>query len=276
MDMHIALTMFALLPLSLLLEGCDANNAMADTYKATIETPSHSARTSVEHQRDQYRHPAQTLQFFDVQPDHTVVEIWPGSGWYSAILAPYLRNKGKFIAAHWPHDSKVEFFRKTREQYDQRFTKHRDVYGSIDIVELEPPTYMDLGEAGQADRVLTFRNVHNWMRTGQEQAVFDAAHVALKRGGMLGVVEHRAPQNFTREQMIESGYVSEAYVTELAINAGFEPFEHSEINANPNDTHLYPAGVWTLPPTLRLGDQDREKYLAIGESDRMTLSFRKP
>ena len=106
--MHIALTMFALLPLSLLLEGCDANNAMADTYKTTIETPSHSARTSVEHQRDQYRHPAQTLQFFDVQPDHTVVEIWPGSGWYSAILAPYLRNKGKFIAAHWPHDSKVE------------------------------------------------------------------------------------------------------------------------------------------------------------------------
>ncbi|MDF1763585.1 MAG: methyltransferase [Oleibacter sp.] len=284
--MSTRLTFFGLLSLTLLLAGCSSKSTetnspkTADVLETTTEPTllsfSADVRTSAEQARDRFRHPEQTLQFFDVQPNHTVVEIWPGGGWYTAILAPYLRDQGKLVAAHWPTTSKVEYFQKIRANFDQRFSDKPDVFGDITIVALEPPAYMSMGEVGQADRVLTFRNVHNWMRSAQEQAVFDTAFSALKSGGILGVVEHRAPESFTREQMIDSGYVSEAYVTELATNAGFEPYKQSEINANPKDTHMHPAGVWTLPPSLRLGDKDREKYLEIGESDRMTLSFRKP
>ncbi len=233
-------------------------------------------RSAAELARDQYRHPAETLMFFQVEPSHTVVELWPGGGWYTAILAPYLKQNGQLIAAHFPADSEISFFQKSRVAFNKRFLLQPELYGNIYVTELAPPQKLRIAQAGEADRVLTFRNVHNWMRNRQEQAVFDEAFRVLKQGGILGVVEHRAPDSFSRDEMVETGYVTESYVTQLAINAGFVPAGHSEINANPKDSRDHPHGVWSLPPTLRGGDVNRAGFMAIGESDRMTLKFRKP
>ncbi|MEK9712921.1 MAG: methyltransferase [Thalassolituus sp.] len=248
----------------------------AETDPQETASALYPARNDSETARDRYRHPAETLMFFDVHPDQVVVELWPGSGWYTAVLAPFLKKDGQLIAAHFPADSNVRFFRESRSAFNKRFLLAPEVYGNIYVTELEPPTHLGIARSAEADRVLTFRNVHNWMRNSQEQSVFDEAYRVLKPGGILGVVEHRAADNFTRQQMIESGYVSEAYVTQLAINAGFVPAGHSEINANPRDTRDHPHGVWSLPPTLRGGEENRALFESIGESDRMTLKFRKP
>ena len=231
---------------------------------------------SAEHKaRDQYRHPQQTLEFFDVKDNMTVVEIWPGEGWYTEILAPYLRDKGKLYAAHFSADAKEPYFKKGLENFVKKLQKQPKVYGKVELTVLQPPELLQIAPDGSADRVLTFRNVHNWMKNDQAAAVFSAMYKALKPGGILGVVEHR--NNALRpEDKAESGYVSEDYVIALARNAGFEFLEKSEINANSKDTKDYPEGVWTLPPSLRLKDKDRKKYLAIGESDRMTIKFIKP
>ena len=222
--------------------------------------------------RDQYRHPTQTLSFFDVKPHHTVVEIWPGGGWYTEILAPLVFEEGKLIAAHFPADSPVAFFSKSRKKYENRIEQQAEV-SKVELVNFAPPTLTNIAEKNSVDRVLTFRNVHNWMRNNGEQAAFNGFYKALKPGGILGVVEHRAPSDFSKAKMIESGYVSEAYVIALAEKAGFKLMAKSQINANKKDTKIHPKGVWTLPPSLRLGEQDKQKYLEIGESDRMTLKF---
>lgn len=249
----------------------------ASTSDSTVAKPKVApTRSAAELARDQYRHPAETLMFFQVEPSHTVVELWPGGGWYTAILAPYLKQNGQLIAAHFPADSEISFFQKSRVAFNKRFLLQPELYGNIYVTELAPPQKLRIAQAGEADRVLTFRNVHNWMRNRQEQAVFDEAFRVLKQGGILGVVEHRAPDSFSRDEMVETGYVTESYVTQLAINAGFVPAGHSEINANPKDSRDHPHGVWSLPPTLRGGDVNRAGFMAIGESDRMTLKFRKP
>ena len=249
----------------------------ASTSDSTVAKPKVApTRSAAELARDQYRHPAETLMFFQVEPSHTVVELWPGGGWYTAILAPYLKQNGQLIAAHFPADSEISFFQKSRVTFNKRFLLQPELYGNIYVTELAPPQKLRIAQAGEADRVLTFRNVHNWMRNRQEQAVFDEAFRVLKQGGILGVVEHRAPDSFSRDEMVETGYVTESYVTQLAINAGFVPAGHSEINANPKDSRDHPHGVWSLPPTLRGGDVNRAGFMAIGESDRMTLKFRKP
>ncbi|MCA6061594.1 class I SAM-dependent methyltransferase [Thalassolituus sp. ST750PaO-4] len=266
--------------LAVSLSGCSSpagNPNAASLSSNTVATQVNSSvRPAADRARDHYRHPAETLTFFQLEPHHTVVEIWPGAGWYSRILAPYLRDKGRFIAAHWAADSPVTFFRNSRAAFDREFVQSDQPYGPVHVRMLEPPRQNQLTAEIQADRILTFRNVHNWMRNDQEQAMFNSMFVALKAGGVLGVVEHRAPPQFSRAQMIESGYVSEAYVQKLAEKAGFILEASSEINANPADSKNYPAGVWTLPPTLRLGETDKARYLAVGESDRMTLRFRKP
>lgn len=225
--------------------------------------------------RDAHRNPEQTLAFFGVRPDHTVVEVWPGAGWYSEILAPLLYEEGKLIAAHFDPESEVEYFRDSLESYQRMLQRPRS---NLDRVELSVLNYdpdVPMAEPESADRVLTFRNVHNWLSAGEEEAqiVFDKFYAALKPGGKLGVVEHRARAGVTLEEMIESGYVSEDLVIELAEQAGFELLSRSPINQNPQDSADHPEGVWTLPPTLRLGDEDRARYLSIGESDRMTLLF---
>ena len=236
-----------------------------------------AAHRSVESKaRDVYRHPVQTLKYFSVEPDDVVVEIWPGGGWYTEILAPRLRDKGHLYAAHFSADSKVAYFSKSNASFKSKLAKNPSVYDRVIVTTLEPGNSTDIAPAGSSDHVLTFRNVHNWMKGGYEKAVFDAMFKALKSGGVLGVVEHRAKPGTSLEAMISSGYVTEEKVKQLAIAAGFTFVGASEINANPKDNAKHPAGVWTLPPRLRLGDKDKNKYQAIGESDRMTLKFIKP
>jgi predicted methyltransferase len=217
--------------------------------------------------RDVYRHPYETLGFFGIKPTDTVVELAPGGGWFTEILAPYLRESGQLYAA---------------DGGSARFKAKMDsmgVYAKVKITTFDPAKgLLDIAPPGSADAVLTFRNVHNWMGMGEgkAQAVFDAAFKALKPGGVLGVEEHRLPASRTQDPKAASGYVQEAVVIQFAEKAGFKLAGKSEVNANPKDTADHPDGVWTLPPTYALKDKDRAKYQAIGESDRMTLKFVKP
>ncbi|MGR9115113.1 MAG: class I SAM-dependent methyltransferase [Gammaproteobacteria bacterium] len=259
-----------------LLLACLLASANADDASLLTQALNGSHRSAENKARDRFRHPQQTLAFFDVKEDMTVVEIWPGAGWYTEVLAPYLRDKGKLYAAHFSKDSKVPYFRNTLQQFVAKIQAHPEVYGKLELTALQPPEFVEIAPEASADRILTFRNVHNWMKAGHAEAVFDAMYKALKPGGILGVVEHRSAPDMTQDMQAESGYVSEETVIGFAEKAGFKLLEKSEINANSLDTKNYQAGVWTLPPSLRLNDQDREKYLAIGESDRMTLKFVKP
>lgn len=235
-------------------------------------------RSSENIARNKYRHPWQTLTFFGVEPDMTVVEIWPGKGWYTEILAPYLRDRGQFYAAGFSLRSVTTpaYRERIQRQYNAKLDASPELYSAVNQTALGPPQDWWAAPAGTADRVLTFRNVHNWIEGGYADLMFDAFHEALRPGGVLGVVEHRADPGTDVATMKKTGYVTVAYVKELAGSAGFDFVAASEVNANPDDDHQHPEGVWTLPPTLRLGDKNREKYLEIGESDRMTLKFRKP
>ena len=248
-----------------------ATDGLAAAVASDARTPKFVAR-------DRYRHPLETLQFFGLRPDQTVVEIWPGRGWYMEILAPYLRDRGRYYAAI---EAPGVEGASTEAKEDASFLHKRIAddpshFGKVIVTELHPPQLTEICPAGTADVVLTFRNVHNWIEAGDQQQQFDAFFKALKPGGVLGVVEHRAKPGTSLEETRKSGYVDEAYVKQLATTAGFRFAAASPVNDNPRDTKDYPKGVWTLPPTLALGDKDRDKYLAIGESDRMTLKFVKP
>lgn len=228
-------------------------------------------RSAADRARDRYRHPKQTLEFFGVQPDQTVVEITPGSGWYSAILAPLLRDNGRYVAAvAAPPPGKP-----AAEALHRKFAADPLVYDNAHIVTFDPKAPV-FGAPGSADTVLTFRNVHNWIDAGTAPAMFKGFFTVLRPGGVLGVVDHRAADGAKLDTVKGSGYLPVATVVKLATDAGFQLEDSSEINANPADTKDYPKGVWTLPPTFTLGDTDRAKYQAIGESDRMTLRFVKP
>lgn len=231
-------------------------------------------RTPENKVRDQYRHPVETLKFFGVQPEMTVVEVSPGGGWYMEILAPLLQEKGLYIAAI-PPAGENEFLKKYRAQTDAWMSRYPQIKGKAQITSLDPKTDADIAPPGTADMVVTFRNVHNWMKSKSEQDAFNSFFKALKPGGILGVVEHRAPAKGKLDP-VTSGYVRENDVIKMAQKAGFRLVAKSEINANPKDTKNHPKGVWTLPPSLALSEQDKDKYVAIGESDRMTLKFVKP
>lgn len=239
-------------------------------------------RSEANRKRDVYRHPRETLLFFGLKPDMSVLEIWPGGGWYSEILAPVLRDKGKlYLAGNAIENPKLPAWqREAREKQEAAYAKRPALFGKPVFTSLGPPEYLAIAPAGSMDMVLTFRNVHNWSAQSSstqraDALVFKAFYEALKPGGILGVVEHRAHPGTPFEQQIKSGYMTEAYVIELAEKAGFKLAATSEINANPKDTKDHPNGVWTLPPMSR-GRLDPEKYLAIGESDRMTLKFERP
>jgi predicted methyltransferase len=250
-----------------------ADAALAAAIAAPWRTPEFAAR-------DVYRHPAETLGFFGITPTSTVIEITPGGGWYSEILAPYLKDGGRYIAAV-VDENKVEsenarnYYTRSNASLRDKYNTAPELYGAAvqSAFDLKAPVF---AEPGTADLVLTFRNVHNWMGTeGQAAAMFGGFFAALKPGGVLGVVEHRANADVPAGD--KSGYVSEAQVIALAEAAGFVLEEKSEINANPADTKDHPNGVWTLPPVSRVPEgEDGAKYQAIGESDRMTLRFRKP
>ncbi|MEG3792169.1 methyltransferase [Lysobacter sp. CCNWLW3] len=227
--------------------------------------------------RDVYRHPAQTLAFFGVKPDQTVIEITPGGGWYSEVLAPYLKADGRYVAAVWddaiPGQPKYRYGLNT--QLRAKFAGNPAVFGTPDVRVFDPKA-PNFGPAGAADTVLTFRNAHNWVSDGNAPAYFKAFYDALKPGGVLGVVDHRAKPGTDLEAMKKSGYLTEALVIELAQGAGFVLDAKSEVNANPKDTADHPNGVWTLPPSNQHDAADDAKYKAVGESDRMTLRFKKP
>jgi predicted methyltransferase len=230
-----------------------------------------SWRSEANRARDKYRHPKETLQFFGVRPDQTVIEITPGSGWYSEILAPLLKDNGHYIAA--VQKASGGEARRDGDALHTKFAGDKEHYGNAQFVEFDPKA-PSFGPPNSADRVLTFRNVHNWVEADDAALMFKAFFNVLRPGGVLGLTDHRAKDGATLDK--ESGYLPTSYVVKLATDAGFKLEESSEINANPKDTKDYPKGVWTLPPTLTLGQQNRAKYLAIGESDRMTLRFVKP
>lgn len=245
----------------------------ADAIQNAVESSHRSESFKV---RDDQRHPVETLSAFQVGSADTVLEIWPGSGWYTEILAPMLKDDGRLIAAHFPTETDINYYTTSRMNFVEKLAETPDVYGKVELAQMVPNQGVVGVEEASVDRVLTFRNVHNWLRGGNEQTVFNSFFSVLKPGGMLGVVEHRANEGASREEMLRSGYVTQSYVIQLAEAAGFELVEAFEINANALDTKNYEGGVWSLPPTLRHGDQDRAKYVAIGESDRMTLLFRRP
>jgi predicted methyltransferase len=230
--------------------------------------------------RDVYRHPKETLAFFGFRSDMTVVEVWPGGGWYTEVLAPALKDNGTLYAAQYGVNPPFAYQREYFGQFMTKMGGTPDLYRKVIVTALDFPYELRIAPAGSADLVVTFRNVHNWAAEGYGQdaaqlgyrAMFDA----LKPGGVLGIVDHRWPDPKTEDPTAANGYISEQRVIADAEQAGFRFVARSEINSNPKDTHNHPEGVWTLPPSLALGDKDREKYLAIGESDRMTLKFIKP
>ncbi|MDX3774574.1 methyltransferase [Chromatiaceae bacterium AAb-1] len=249
------------------------------TLTALEQAASHPVRPAQHKARDIYRNPVQTLAFFEVTPTSTVIEIAPGNGWYTEILAPLLSEKGKLYAAHFPEDSTSDYAKRNRAAFIEKLAAN-PVFRNVTVTGFAPIDGIAIAPAGTADVVLTFRNLHNWYSQNGEQAMlaaFSSFYQALKPGGVLGVVEHRLPETRLHdENWVRSGYFPPSLAIKLAEQAGFIFDSSSEINANSKDTADHPGGVWTLPPTLRLGEQDKEKYLAIGESDRMTLKFRKP
>ena len=262
---------------ALLLLSCHAALAASAAEDAIGKALTGAHRSEANRARDVWRHPRETLLFFGLEPHMHVVEVTPGGGWYTEVLAPVLRDKGRLYAAHHHVDESTHaYYRKGRAAYLEKLSKNPPVYDKVVVTGIDAPKHVDIAPRGSADLVLTFRNVHNWTEAGNDEAMFRAFFEALKPGGVLGVVEHRAKEGISVREMRRSGYMTEAYVIGLAERAGFKLAGKSEVNANPKDTKDHPRGVWSLPPTLRGGADDREKYLAIGESDRMTLKFVKP
>ncbi len=234
-------------------------------------------RSAANRARDEYRHPRDTLLFFGLRGDMTLVEISPAAGWYTEILAPVLKDNGRYIAAVPKIEAGMPEAMKQRDAaFRDKLASGRAIYGDTTVTAFDAAK-PNFAPAGSADMVVTFRNVHNWAKAGHTDAMFKGFFDVLKKGGVLGVVEHRAKPGTDFKRQVDSGYMTEDYVIEAAERAGFVLEASAEINSNRHDTKDYPGGVWTLPPNLRgVSDADKAKYLEIGESDRMTLRFVKP
>jgi predicted methyltransferase len=241
-------------------------NTFAHDLKGAIVSED---RTPKNVARDVYRHPYETLNFFGIKQDMTVIELSPGGGWYTEILANYIHYPGTLIAAHFNPDA-GGYYERGRANFEKKMNSN-PMYGRVEIVNIDSI----LAEPNSVDAVLTFRNLHNWLGPLLD-TIFSNSYKALKPGGIFGVVEHRANEGTILEVMKKSGYVTEQHAIAMAKKHGFELVSKSEVNSNPKDIKNYPKGVWTLPPNLRMKEVDKEKYLEIGESDRMTLLFRKP
>ena len=253
--------------LSLLVFGLSYNsNLFSHNLEEAVESMDRDPKNV---SRDIYRNPYETLSFFEIKSNMKIIELSPGGGWYTEILANFIHEPGILIAAHYDPNSEREYFKKMRANFESKINEN-SMYDNVKIVNLNS----ELAEAQSVDAVLTFRNLHNWIGS-QADEIFANSYKALKKGGILGVVEHRANPGTTLEIMKKSGYVTEEYAIKTAEKHGFILVSRSEINANPLDTKDHPRGVWTLPPSMRLKDQDKDKYLKIGESDRMTLLFKK-
>jgi predicted methyltransferase len=271
--MRFARTAFLLLAgLTLTCAGANAADSVDPRLAAAVNS---DFRSAADKARDPYRHPLQTLSFFGIRPNMTVVELWPFGGWYTAILAPYLHDRGTLYAAAMDPDSTSAEDKHYNSELAAMLAAHPEVYGKVQVTVLAPHK-MQIAPDGTADMVVTFRNIHNWVWTGSEKEVLAAAFRALKPGGILGVEEHRNNDPGFIPKSPGVGYVGEQYAIELIQSAGFRLVGQSNVNRNPKDTKDYPQNVWSLPPTYAEGDKDRARYAAIGESDRFTLKFIKP
>jgi predicted methyltransferase len=264
MKHRIKLLLLALLSLSIAAIAPTATADDANTTAALRAAIAGTQRSEANKARDKYRHPLETLTFFGIKPEMTVLEIAPGAGWYTEILAPFLKDHGKLYEAVGKGAGAKAF--------EEKLKADPAVYGQVIV--LQPSAQIADVPAGSADMVLTFRNVHDWIPRGTAADYFKAFYRALKPGGILGVTDHRADPSQPQDPNAKNGYVRQDYMIKLAEDAGFKLVSTSEINANPKDPRNEP--VWNLPPTLRQGEKDRAKFLAIGESDRMTLKFVKP
>jgi len=259
----------------------DAEDAAGAPVGGSIEAALAGAHRSEGNlARDEQRHPMETLTFFGLTPEMTVVELWPGGGWYTQVLAGTVYGAGKLITTNFDVNASTDP-KDYRVRVGTAFAdmlKSSPIYEGVETVTVTDPKSLTLAPEGTVDMVLTFRNSHGWVEDGTATMIYTAAFTALRPGGVLGVVQHRAKADDDRDPKIiaDSGYVREDYLIETIEAVGFKLEEKSEINANPNDTKDYEKGVWTLPPNFQLKDVDREKYAAIGESDRMTLRFVKP
>ncbi len=255
---------------SAVLGGAFAQQSAAARLDAAIAGANRSPRNRA---RDPFRAPREVITFLGVQPNHTVVEILPGSvGYWLEILAPYLRDEGRYVAAGRGEDEKRPEYLADHDRLLAKLAADPSVYGKVEVTRFNP-TRREAAPAGSADFVLTFRNLHNWIDRNQIDGALEAFHKALKPGGVLGVSDHRGRTDLSQDAQMKTGYIRQDFAVTLIEKAGFKLTGTSEAKANPKDTKDHPEGVWTLPPSFRLGDKDREKYAAIGESDRFLLKF---
>jgi predicted methyltransferase len=269
-------TCLLLLACALFLAASCSTTSTRETTAAALDNILAGSQRSAENSaRDRYRHPKETLLFFGIRPEMKVLEVWPEPGWYTEVIAPLVRERGRYFAAVIAPDPDSKYVTARLSNYQQKLTASPDVYGAVELVTL-PTDGSDVVPPGTLDMVVTFRNIHNWMARDCAGQVFATLYKALKPGGVLGVVEHRGNAAMAQDPKAKSGYVNEDYAIRLIEGQGFRLVGESQVNANPRDTKDYVQGVWTLPPSYRLGEQDRQKYAEIGESDRFTLKFVKP
>jgi predicted methyltransferase len=260
---------------AVLVAACAATSSRQTTAEALTGILAADYRSPENRARDRYRHPKETLLFFGIRPEMSVLEVWPEPGWYTEVIAPLVRDKGKYYAAVIAADPESKYISQRLETYAHKLAERPDLYGRVSVVSF-PADGSDAVPPASVDMVVTFRNIHNWMSRDTAAAALATMYRALKPGGVLGVVEHRGNPAVAQDPKAKSGYVNEDYAIRLIEAQGFRLVAKSQVNANPKDTKDYEQGVWTLPPTYRLGDKDRDKYAAIGESDRFTLRFVKP
>jgi predicted methyltransferase len=261
--------------IALLIAACATGSSRQSTTEDLLTILGGPQRSEANRARDVYRHPKDTLLFFGLRPEMKVLEVWPEPGWYTEILAPLLRDKGQYYAAVIAAEPGNKYVTERLEEFRQKLAAAPAVYDRVTVVTF-PDDGADVVPPGTLDMVVTFRNIHNWMSRGTAEQAFRTMYRALKPGGVLGVSEHRGNPEVPQDLRAKSGYVNEDFAVRLIEAQGFRLVAKSEINANQKDTKDYEQGVWTLPPTYRLGEKDHDKYAAIGESDRFTLRFVKP
>jgi predicted methyltransferase len=259
----------------LLAASCSTTSTREDTALALDKILAGNQRSAENSARDRYRHPKETLLFFGIRPEMKVLEVWPEPGWYTEVIAPLVREHGKYYAAVIADDPQSKYVTQRLSDFQKKLADSPDVYGAVQVVTF-PSNGGDVVPPGSLDMIVTFRNIHNWMAEDSAGPAFATMYKALKPGGVLGVVEHRGNSSGAQDPKAKSGYVNEDYAIRLIEGQGFKLVGESQVNANPKDTKDYEQGVWTLPPTYRLGDKDRDMYTQIGESDRFTLKFVKP
>jgi len=270
-----AIALACLLAGGALLCGCATTGGQETTARALDGILAGSQRTEADRSRDAYRHPKETLLFFGIRPQMRVLQVWPESGWYTAIIAPLLQAQGRYIGGVIAPDPGSRFLAARLAGYRRLLASRPDLYGKVKVVTF-PLDGGDVLPPRSVDMVLSFCDLHEWMALGDAQQALATIYRALAPGGVFGVVDNRGNPALPQDPRAKAGYVRQDYAIGMIQAAGFRLVATSQVNANPNDTKDYPAGVWALPPDYRLGNVDRARYRAIGESDRFTLKFIKP